>query len=257
MDGIFFEFPLCTLQFIESKTDLEYLISWCIVNHANNLTIGSHVKRVSESAQYFCISGSNYETRVKRYRDLNSSINYFITKHGKDSYCRIGKSLLFEVRDGQFNFKQFLVLCAIGSIIGKRKKFVRITYERIRYAMHGFRSKALFDKLNSNGIELLSDKQLKRIIDILHSKKFFAKFTYQRRQIYFSTRLEDEQLRESVKQSKIYWKKKQLQIIDKTASMEIKTELDKLTLQSVSIAKQKQLNDSRLKLVRIKRYANN
>lgn len=257
MDGIFFEFPLCTLQLISEKHQLDNIISWCIINHLDKLNTGNIHAKFKDSQSYFNITCPRYELTLEKHDSLNYKIEEFISKYGKDSYCRIGKNLLFEVRDGQFAFKQFLVLCAISSILGKRKKFVRITYERIRYAMHGFRSKDLFYKLMPNNVELLSDKQLKRIIDILHSKKFFAKFTYQRRQIYFSTRLEDEQLRDAVKNSKIYWKKKQLQLIDRSVSMEIKTELDNLTLQSVSIAKQKQLNDSRLKLVRIKRYANN
>jgi hypothetical protein len=158
---------------------------------------------------------------------------------------------MFEVLDGRFDFKQFLVLCAFSSILGKKKKFVRITYDRIRYAMYGYKSKKIFEKTDTK-IELLTDKQLKRIIDILHSKKFFSKFTYRNRQIYYSTKLEDEELREAVKNSKIYWKKKQLQIVDKIFSNEIKSELDKLNLEIVTKREQRRLEHGRLRLIKVR-----
>lgn len=251
MDGIFFEFPLCTMSFIKQRKELDSVISYCIVTHANKLEHGSHKERCKESAEYFGISGLSYQTRLVKFQKLDSYINEYISTNGKDSYCRIGKELLFEVRDGQFDFKQFQVLCAISSILGKKKKFVRITYDRIRYAMYGYRSKSIFFNEKQLGIELLSDKQIKRIVDILHSKKFFSKFTYQNRQIYFSTKLEDEQLREAVKNSKIYWKKKQLQLVDRAYSSDIKSELDKLNLEMVTMREQNRLKVGRLRLVKV------
>jgi hypothetical protein len=251
MDGIFLEFPLCALRFIgNEKSHIDFIISYCIVKYSQTLKHGSKKEKLTESAEFLGITLGNYLNTENKYDQVNSFIQSFTNKYGKDSYCRMGKKLTFEARDGQFDFKQFLVLCAIQSILGKQKKFVRITYERIRYAMQGFKSKKVFEQ-SSQQVELLSDKQLKRLVDVLHSKKFFSKFTYANRQIYYSTKLEDEQLREAVKNSKIYWKKKQLQIVDRACTNDIKSELDKLNLELATMREQKRLNNSRLRLVKV------
>ncbi len=250
MDGIFFEFPLCALSFIKHRDELDCFISYCIVSHTNKLKHGTLKEKCSESAEYFGVSGLSHEARLRKFNAIDSHIQQYISNYGKDSYCRIGKNLLFETRDGQFDFKQFHVLCAISSILGKKKKFARITYDRIRYAMNGYRSKSIFLNENTTGIELLSDKQIKRVVDILHSKKFFSKFTYRNRQIFFSTKLEDEELREAVKSSKIYWKKKQLQLVDKVFSNEIKEELDKLNHINKSSFEKSTSQQSNLRLVK-------
>jgi hypothetical protein len=252
MDKIFLEFPLCSLiQVGNNYQEVETLISYNIVAHSNKLEFGTEKERIEQSAEHLGIIAGSIQNTKMNYERLNKFTQNFMLENGKDSYCRIGKKLMFEVLDGRFDFKQFLVLCAFSSILGKKKKFVRITYDRIRYAMYGYKSKKIFEKTGTK-IELLTDKQLKRIIDILHSKKFFSKFTYRNRQIYYSTKLEDEELREAVKNSKIYWKKKQLQIVDKIFSNEIKSELDKLNLEIVTKREQRRLEHGRLRLIKVR-----
>lgn len=248
MDGIFFDFPLCSIRYIkEDRSLIDYIISWCIVIHANNLEDGTHKERVNSSARYLGVVLGNYSDTMERYNLLNKSIQSQLKLSGKDSYCRMGKMLTFEARDGQFDFNQYRVLCAIHSILGKKKKFVRITYDRIRYAMHGYRSKELFLKSAPN-VDLFTDRRLKYIIDILHSKKFFSRFTYGRRQIYYSTMLDDdEKLRDAVKLSKIYWQKTKLRLEDKVATAEIKKELEYLRCETRYFEQQKR---NKLRLVK-------
>jgi hypothetical protein len=113
--------------------------------------------------------------------------------------------------------------------------------------MNGYRSKTIYQSAGVN-LRFLTDRQLKQRIDLLNAKKFFSKFTYQHRQVFFSTRLNDEQLREAVKTSKIFWAKKKLQLADHVYSNEIKDELDKLSVELEAVRNYKRIKLERNKL---------
>jgi len=168
---------------------------------------------------------SEIQSTKERFSNVTNFIQEYEYKYGKDAYCRIGKNLLFETRDGKFQYKSFTVLCAIQSIIGKRKPFIRITKDRIRYRMWGYKSKDIAQMEMNGEQSLLTDRQLKRIIDFLHAKKLFSKFTYARRQTFYSTRLAYEELVTAVSNQKIYLAKKKSGIEDDKATEDIKSHL--------------------------------
>jgi len=286
---IFFQFPLCLLTISNDKEEIiNSIISYCIVEKALSYkydvldisdfgfdedTIQDELydydfdepfhNKILKAADFFSIKLGSIKRNINTHEKLRKFISDFQFKSGKDSFAAIGKELAFDCRDKGFNFEHFKILCAINSIIGKKKKFVRITYNRIRYAMYGYRSKTIFGKVGPN-ITLLSDKQLKNRIEFLNAKKFFSKFTYARRQIYYSTRItSDEELREAVKNSKLYWAKKKLQLEDTSGTNEIKKELQKLK-QNAEILNLEQNTLSRfnheskkIKLVRFSKVSNN
>lgn len=253
MDKIMFDFPLCCLSYpLVDREKIGMIISYCIVEHSKkiktnvenrvndyleenkspagfNKKLLSH-KRLLLAGKEIGISLGYIPQTISSHETLSNYINNYTFKNGNDSYCRIGKSLCFETRDNHFQFRQFSVLCAIQSILGKTKKFKRITKDRIRFAMHGYKSKQVaLKELNGENV-LLTDRQLGTVIDTLHAKKFFSKFTYANRQTFFSTRLTDKELYEAVKSSKIFWATKKANLIDKQGTDEIKTELGKLKL---------------------------
>lgn len=201
--------------------------------------------KILKSANFFSISLGGIEHNIKRHEKVSKHINYFTAKYGKDSYTAIGKNLAFDCRDKGFNFDHFKLLCAINSILGRKKKFARITYDRILYAMNGYRSKTIYEKEQPK-IKLLSSKQLRSRIEFLHAKKLFSKFTYRNRQIFYSTQLDDEQLKLAVKNSKIFWAKKKMQIVDRQFSDEIKSELDDLKSISQGMRERVKLNLKRV-----------
>jgi len=253
-DKVFLEFPLSALAFLKNdKAKLDYIISWCVVTLANSFSGGeSHKEKVDAAADYLNISGSTYKLRCNRFQALQTHIQIFTQSFGKDAYCRMGKSLIFETKDGGFDFNQFRLLCAISSIIGKKKKFVRITYERIGYRMLGYKDKASFQSFQINS-QIPTYKQLRRLVEILHAKKFFSKFTYSNRQMFFSTRLSDEELREKVKESKIYWMKKNKSIEDRKFTEIIKSELEKIELERRVVLEAERVRRERVKVCRLKR----
>jgi hypothetical protein len=219
--------------------------------------------KILKSTSYFSITLRSIGRTIKIHENVSRYISNFVFRNGKDSYAAIGKNLAFECRDGGFNFEHFKILCAINSIIGKKKKFVRITYDRIRFAMSGYRSKGIFE-VEKPRIDLLTDKQLKNRIEFLNAKKFFPKFTYAKRQIYYSTKIDsNEELREAVKTSKIFWARKKLQLEDNAATMDIKKELLKVKAEAefLNIEQRTMLHfvreTKKLKLLRVGKEAFN
>jgi hypothetical protein len=246
MDKIFFEFPLCCLAYPGTdKSKVEMIISYYIVEHSRKIQsdIDERIddysgkfpngfnkkskgdKQILLACEELGIISGDMNSTKNNHCLLQRHIKNYEFKNGKDAYCRIGKKLCFETRDGTFPYRLFAVLCAIQSIIGKKAKFKRLTKDRIRYASLGYKSKAIAQKQITPEQILLTDRQLGTTIEILQSKKFFSKFTYANRQTFFSTKLDDEILFEAVKNSKIYWATKKANIIDKQRSDVIKSEL--------------------------------
>jgi hypothetical protein len=252
-DKKFLEFPLSVLIFLAGKRErINDLMGYCIVKQTDKVNLSNseinnlvkhlieerektiygykkesiYHKKILIAASHFGIIIPNVYSVIDEYNRVLELISPFITRNGKDAYCRIGKELLFDVREGKFDYKLFSVLCGIQSIL-RDDKFKRITYDRIRYAMHGYKCKSVYEKENP-GIKLLTDRQLKRLVDLLHAKQFFSRFTYANRQIFYSTKIDsDDQLREIVKQSKLFWDKNKSNIKDKITTLEIKQEIQK------------------------------
>ena len=251
MDGVMLEFPLCCLSYPEEeKNKVGMIISYCIVEHSKKVNSFIH-KRIRElerelpfdfeeanevhlkvvlAADELAITVSNTKNTLLNHKMLTENINDFTEKYGKDAYCRIGKKVCFETSVGKFNYSAFTVLCAIQSVLGKTKKYCRITKDRIRFRMQGYKSKSIAEQEMKDKTILLTDRQLGNRTEILYGKNFFSKFTYAQRQTFYSTRLSDEELREKVKESKIYWAEKRAGVNDKIVTNEIKTKLKLIKL---------------------------
>jgi len=246
-DGIMLEFPLCCLCYpIENKEKVSMIISYCIVEHSKKIEINinqrvkeypkeklpfgfdktskAHCRILLAAEELGVKLGDIYDT-YDQHEKLQKHISNFIIKHGKDAYCRIGKDLLFDVYKNGFPYRQFAVLCGIQSVVGKKPLFKRVTKDRIRYTMLGYKSKTVALAEMDKGQMLLTDRQLGSTIQILHAKEFFSKFTYAKRQSFYSTRLNNKELYDAVEKSKIYWAKKKMHIEDKQVTEKIKSQL--------------------------------
>ena len=253
MTKVFLNFPLCLLSKEQDKVKLINLIlNYCLVekalsyeedyepteeqitdfeeNYKSYNPSNSLHNRMIKALDFFEFTLGNFNFTITQYYDAKKYINNFEEKNGKDSYAAIGLDLVWDCLGKGFGLEHFKILCAINSILGKRKKYVRITLDRIRYAMHGYRSKAVYNKSNHRSTKmLLSDKQLKNRIDFLNNKKFFSRFTYARRQTFYSTQIKsNEALIEAVKNYKVFRAKRKLGIEDKLGTDLIKIELERI-----------------------------
>jgi len=212
-------FPLCCLNYDKdiSKT-AELLISYGIIEFAKQLEKDielndSDIDRIEkyiddndlfnvEEDDYFIILSafklgidiSSINNTKQNHSKLNSYINSFEFKHGKDAKIRMHKTILFEVRDRQFNERLFRVYCGILSVIGD-KGFIRITNKRISYRMLGFKSEDVFSKEKSN-YKLMTARQIKTCSDKLCEKNLFDKLTYRNRLTFYSTKFRGKAFQE-------------------------------------------------------------
>jgi len=173
---------------LEKKIELEDHDIDNIENYINDNNLGY----VNEDDYHIILSAKKLRIDIGSISNIKSNhsvINNFIInferKHGTDCKVKVHKSLLFEVRDGQFDERMFRVYCAILSIIGN-KKFVRITNSRINYRMLGFKSVEVYYKEKPK-YKPLTARQIKTTTDKLSERNFFSKITYRNRLTFYST----------------------------------------------------------------------
>lgn len=246
-DGIFLEFPLCALAFDEDEW-IDKIISYCIVEHSINVktNVRHRINELEEddelpndfdrknikecqiilAAKELGIIAGSMKSMKKNHNELENFINGFINKYGKQPFCRIGKKLCFEARDGKFDKILFRVLCAIQSKLGKQKSHRIITQNEIIFRMWGCKNREIFEKERTSEYKKTGRKKIKSLTDILEAKDLISKFTYARRHTYYSTRLDKQELINKVKESKKYWAEKKLNIEDELGTQQIKEELE-------------------------------
>jgi hypothetical protein len=246
-DKKFLEFPLCCLSFQDEKL-IDKIISYSLVRYSYKIEIGLDARidkypgkfpykfddlsqdhwKIILAAEELGISIHNMENTIGNYVVLDFHITEYEDKYGNDAWCRIGKQIIFETRDKKFNEEYLRILCAIQSILGKVKKKARITKNRIRFRMFGYKNEEIFLHENPQHFSLLTDRQIGNRIYLLHSKQFISKFTYAKRQTYYSTQLTDEELMEEVKKEKLFHAKRKMNLADDLKTSEIKTEIENL-----------------------------
>ena len=261
MDGVMLEFPLCSLSYqTNDRERVDLIISYCLMEYSKKIKIdvceaidfltenlpndfdqqsSKHI-RLLVAAQQLGIILESCSRLEKDYKKLLKHISNYAIKYGSDAYCRVGKRLCFEARDGILPYRQFAIICAVQSIIGKTAKYKKITKDRIRYAMRGYKSKniALLEK-EKDQIRL-TDRQIGKTLEILQSKRLFTKFTFANRQPYYSTLLNNvdnvEQaiqiLGEWIEEKKIYWAKRNKGTLEKEISKRINENLRLIKIQN-------------------------
>lgn len=257
-DSIFLEFPLCALSF-PTDEKVATIISYCILKNAKRVTYFNKkmLSKISEEwipndfdiddtlACMILHSALELKIRInsisevrEQYDELHNYISNFEIKFGKDAFCRIGKELINQTKEGLFEYNKFSILCAISSVLGKHALYKRITKDRISYRMLGYKSLDIYKNLNKNE-KLPTRRQIERLVNILHAKEFFGKFTYARRITYYSTKLNDDELRKAVFKSKVYWEEKKNASDDQEFSDMIKLHLSNLKKRKSSTGVQK------------------
>jgi len=221
-------FPLCLLsRDCNTKDKIDDLIGFAIYNHAKKIPDEQAEIEVeyidSFSEDYDEDNYDHIKVRVYAYRvdikigcirsifaeheQCDQFIRNYELENGKDAWTQFNVSLLFDVRDGKFDYELFSIVCAVNAIIGKKKQYKRITRERIKAAMNGYKSNEIYQKelkqnrYRTNKLTQLPDHTLSRRLIKLSDEglNFFRRFTYKSRETYYSTRIACvEELMESV-----------------------------------------------------------
>lgn len=219
-----FYFPLYALRYSKDyRETLDFIISYCIVEYgywlySNHTLTSQNYSRIQQAVEqnqisnfdyendehYYFILASiqqgvaihNIETVLFKHKRINNFISQYEHYHRKDVRVKVHRDLLVETRDGKFAFDLFRVYCAIKSILGI-KPFCRITSERIKYCMLGFKSKKVFE-LEKCTDTLFSRGRIDYRINILSNKKLIDKVTFRKRIRFISTRFKGKQLEDVV-----------------------------------------------------------
>ena len=180
---------------------------------------------------------SSLTTTYNKYFKLKNFISNYEKDWGSDALVSIHKHLLFEVRDGKFNFELFRTYCGILSKLGD-KKSLRITNNTINFTMMGFKGKKPFEGLD-NIYTPLTVRQIKTRAQKLQQKRLIDFITYRNREIYYSRLYKGEELNKLISEKIINRKlKKEMnpirsQNLDRIVSQKLQSHKNELLLEGV------------------------
>jgi hypothetical protein len=130
------------------------------------------------------------------------------------------------------SFREFCVLCAVYALVGD-KPYIKASLDRIRRLAAGIPDRAAFEHALKHAEEsshslILSTRKARTTLDNLELTRFFAKFTYNRGECFFSHRLDRAELAAAVAKRKLS-KKEAIAVhreLDRAASIEIKERIE-------------------------------
>lgn len=217
-------FPLCLFNYPTEITDkYNFIISYGVISFANRLMKSSFIAPSEENVENFVSENKiiNYDGNnlleshmiyacmimglvikdinkcIIEYCKVQTYLNNYEKKYGKDAQVKVGSDLLLEVRDGKFSERLFRCYCAIKSILGK-KDFCRITNKTIAYRMKGFKKIEIMNLEDVSINESLTDRQISTLTKTLKRIGFIERGTYKRRCTYYSTKFRGDRFNEKL-----------------------------------------------------------
>ncbi len=154
------------------------------------------------------IKGGDLTQSIENHSELQLKLEHFIKDHGKDAYTSIKLKHLFQVRRNELPIAEFLFLCSIKSIIGKRN-YTWTTKAKIVERACGAKMKKVLESINNESVNAFYDKYIIRYhfdktIKHLTSKGLLTKQTI-RRGFYVSTALDADTLKRRIMEQKDKW----------------------------------------------------
>jgi len=247
-DGKFIEFPLCCLIYVGGEKErLKDIAVFFLFESAYQLNTKKNInEKFREVSTKYNYQIEDFEIGVRKYMLIKGLVLTHIEKHGAEPYCRIGNELLFETIAGKFQFAHFTFLCALSAIMGKRNAYKKISKKRLSYCMIGYKSSYVYEKDRKGKLEPVPERKIGNIADQLTTKKFFTKFTYNRRHTYYSTRIKSKKrLAELIMNAKLIKQAEKLKLEDARLTAEINNMLEKQKNNHYKIIKLKKKELSR------------
>jgi len=247
-DKKFIEFPLfCLLYCANDKKRLKDIILYCIVDSAIKSKIDDKIDcslvkpddfdndneiyvKIAAAAVEYNYKIESIEKAINVWLEIKPQIVAYEGKYGTDAYCRMGMQLTNDVITGRFGFREYKVLAAIQSTLGKKRTHLRITYENISYRALGYKMKKI---AYAEGITqgALSGRQIKTSVIKLINKKLLTSVTYFKREKYYSTVIKcPEKLRELIKNKKQHNHQVSCGIEDFRWSLKTKEEMESMRM---------------------------
>lgn len=147
------------------------------------------------------ITIKNLNITKRRYALVKSHKESLDRINGEDARVMMKTKVLLDAADNSLTEKEFRVLCAVYSVLGRSK--CKIIYNSlIRYRAIGFKCHEAFYNYKFNHDKLkfdliMSNEVLKPILDILCERGFFDRY-YDGRKFYYSKTLRGDELKKYV-----------------------------------------------------------
>jgi hypothetical protein len=211
----YFQFPLCLLAFRRDYKDrLQHIVAYCLCEHAQRLHRTSADvpgnTALYDAAEFLNVDmASPYVTR-DRWKAATQFIHQWQGRYGTDASVRIATKLLWEAYNNTgLTYREFSILCALNSIIGKRRSVPRrITEPSIRVRAAGFKSWNVANcelaRDESCKAQLLTPHQVRYTLERLHQRKFFARARVGAKTVKYMVGVSDDALRTSLLQTETY-----------------------------------------------------
>ncbi len=228
VDRVFYQFPLCALAYgANHEQRFQTIVSWCcdtagagLYEKMNRAKLKEYALNYGRESWPGCVSRN--ETRhlqflagmrklevcnghipsmIERVGSLQSFIDAMQNKHGRAPHVRIRNDLFWDAVKGVMPYRHFAVLAAIYACIGAKKYPVRITRDRIRAGMLGYKSPAMMtnevmeQRQDKELFEVLTDRQIRTVLDHLEETSLFARVQTSARVVYFSNRMQADAMR--------------------------------------------------------------
>lgn len=210
----YFQFPLCLLAFsTDYKIGLQYIVSYCLCERALRLDptcpklSGSNA--LYKAAKFLHVEVASDNATIQEWETANAFIDRWEARHGRDASVRIATALLWEAYDNTgITHREFSILCAINSIIGKgRRSPRRITEPSIRVRAAGFKSWTVANReLSPDELltRLLTPYQVRYTLEKLHQRKSFARARVGAKTVKYMIGVTDRELRALLLQTETY-----------------------------------------------------
>jgi hypothetical protein len=241
-------FPLCLLSYQDTiEQRLQHIICYCILANKRS-TKQANIKdilqkitpaqdfnfddethqAVMKNAYELGINFISMERTIARGRDAAGFVKRYEQQYGRDSWTQVNIKVVLDTLNNQFPYNDFAILCAVSSSLGKQDgKFKQITGEQIGCRMNGFKSKKILDaEVVRRDVKIIdiSYRQLLRRVDAVSRMGYFSKYTYHKRDTYYSSYLKREQIMKAVYNRKSYAKRKEAEfrVIENELEQELK-----------------------------------
>jgi hypothetical protein len=202
----YFHFPLCLLAFRRDYKDrLQHIVSYCICEHAKRLTEAPadvpSATKIYDAARFLHVNVTSPEATVDRWKAAKRFIRIWENRFGRDASVRIATALLWEAHDNTgVSYREFSILCAINSIIGRRRlRPRRITEPSIRARAAGFKSWTIAKRElacdQSHAAQLLTSHQVRYTLERLHERRLFARARVGTKTVKYMIGVSDSDLR--------------------------------------------------------------
>jgi hypothetical protein len=168
----YFQFPLCLLTYGKhERARFSAIIDYSVVNYAKTKLGDTKRDSLATAAEILGVSYANLSPRsiLEQWKEISDFVDRFEMRHGKDARVRIASSLLWDCYKGGLPYREFCVLCALNSILGKTTRPKRVTQPSIRVRSAGYKS---WSVATAEGVceALPSRQQIERILNRLEAR---------------------------------------------------------------------------------------